>query len=58
MLTELHEHCLRLTAKSGPKAFLISTLSDIEAKLAVGTSEKMQLGGLVGIFQTAKMALG
>jgi len=24
----------------------------------VGTSEKMQLGGLVGIFQTVKMALG
>jgi hypothetical protein len=57
VLTELHEHCLRLKAQPIPKAMLIASLCDMEARLAVGTSEKIQLGGLVGIFQCAKIAL-
>lgn len=58
VLTELHEHCLRLQSKNLPKALLIASLADAEARLAVGTNEKLQLGGLVGVFQVSKASLG
>ena len=32
-------------------------LADVEHRLSVGTSEKLQLGGLVGIFMQVRAAL-
>ena len=54
ILTELHNHVLLLEIKDQiKKAMLVASLSDVEHRLSVGTSEKLQLGGLVGIFQEA-----
>jgi len=35
------------------RVFLIEQLADIERNLSVGTSDKMQLGGVVGAFKIA-----
>jgi len=52
VLTELHAHILLLeTPNALSKARLIASLADVEHRLAVGTSEKVQLAGLVGIMQ-------
>ena len=36
--------------QSQNKARLVASLADVEQRLSVGTSEKLQLAGLVGIF--------
>ena len=51
VLTALTEHSKLLEVKETiQKAFLIASLSDLEHRLSVGTNEKLQLAGLVGIF--------
>ena len=39
------------------KAMLLANLADLEHRLSVGTNEKMQLAGLVGIFVTMRPVL-
>ena len=39
------------------KARLVASLADVEHRLSVGTNEKMQLAGMVGLFQQARAGL-
>merc|ERR1712066_23792 len=58
VLTELHSYVLLLDVKDAvAKAMLVASIADVEFRLSVGTNEKLQLGGLVGIFQQAKISL-
>ena len=51
VLTKLSEFVSLLDVKqSQNKARLVASLADVEQRLSVGTSEKLQLAGLVGIF--------
>ena len=60
IVTELHKYVpLFETNPKAPmaKAQLIASLADAEQRLAVGTNEKLQLGGLVGLFYQARTAM-
>ena len=58
VLTKLFELVVLLDAKDKiAKARLIASLSDVEHRLSVGTSEKLQLAGVVGLFQQARAQL-
>merc|ERR1712060_418777 len=58
VLTGLHEYVLLLELPDALiKANLVAALSDVELRLSTGTSEKIQLAGLVGIFQQTKVAI-
>ncbi len=50
----LHDVVLRVKMAPAVMAFVLSSLSDIEYALAHDTSDRLQLGALVGVFQTAK----
>lgn len=58
ILTDLAKFVTLLDASDSlAKARLMASLSDVEHRLSVGTSEKMQLGGMVGLFQSTRVAL-
>jgi len=58
ILTQLSHFVSALDVKEGlAKAQLFASLADIEHRLSVGTSEKVQLAGLVGIFGQARAGL-
>ena len=58
ILTKISEFATLLDVKDSlAKARLVASLADIEHRLAVGTSEKLQLGGLVGLFLQARPGL-
>ena len=58
VLAELYAHVMCLDVKASvPLARLVASLADVEHRLAVGTSEKTQLAGLVGLFMSTKPAL-
>ena len=51
VLTKLSELAIQLDVKSPiNQAKLVASLADLEHRLSVGTHEKLQLGGLVGLF--------
>eukprot|EP01097_Dermamoeba_algensis_P008097 TRINITY_DN5265_c0_g1_i1.p1 TRINITY_DN5265_c0_g1~~TRINITY_DN5265_c0_g1_i1.p1 ORF type:complete len:369 (-),score=67.64 TRINITY_DN5265_c0_g1_i1:85-1128(-) len=54
MVREIHLALLKMDISDSHKTFLIKKLADGEYRLASGTSEKLQLGGLVGVFQIAR----
>ena len=59
MLADLFKHvmCIEQKGTSMPLARLVASLADVEHRLAVGTSEKIQLAGVVGIFMQSKAAI-
>ena len=58
ILTELHNHVLLLEIRDPlAKAKLVASLADLEHRLSVGTCEKVQLAGLVGLFHHSRGAL-
>jgi replication factor C subunit 3/5 len=58
ILTGLAEFVVQLDVKDGvAKARLVASMADLEQRLAVGTSEKLQLAGLVGLFLQSRPAL-
>ena len=60
IVSELHKYVAMIEVKKEApmaKAQLIASLADVEQRLAVGTTEKLQLGGMVGIFQQARAAM-
>lgn len=58
ILTKLAEFVALLDVKDAVhKARLVASLADLEQRLSVGTSEKLQLAGLVGIFTQMRPAL-
>jgi replication factor C subunit 3/5 len=54
IVTALHELIGRVKLTPDVLGFVLAKLSDVEFNLAFDTSEKLQLGALVGIFQIAK----
>ncbi|PRP88648.1 replication factor C subunit 5-like [Planoprotostelium fungivorum] len=54
IITELHRKILKVEFSEEVKMILIDKLADIEHRLAAGTSEKLNLGALVGAFQLAR----
>jgi len=58
IVTELHKYITLLeTSKPLAKAQLVVCLADLEQRLSVGTNEKLQLGGMIGVFQQARVAM-
>lgn len=55
VVSELHGvGVLRIKLSSAIKCFLYKELADLEHRMATSTSERIQLGSLVGMFQVAK----
>ncbi|XP_042297674.1 replication factor C subunit 5 [Sceloporus undulatus] len=54
ILTEIHLFVHRVDFPSSVRIQLLIKMADIEHHLAVGTSEKIQLGALVGAFQVTR----
>jgi len=59
VLADLFKHvmCIEQKGTAMPLARLVASLADVEHRLAVGTSEKIQLAGVVGIFMQSKAAI-
>ena len=58
VLTSLAEFVGNLNTKDSlSKARLVASLADLEHRLSVGTNEKLQLAGLVGLFVCARPQL-
>lgn len=53
----LHRWVFRVGMPSKARIELVEAMADIEHRLAVGTSEKLQLGALVAAFVTARAAI-
>ena len=60
ILREVHQYVLRVDMGKDELVLIqmISNLADIEKNLANGTSERLQLGGLVAAFQLARNSPG
>jgi replication factor C subunit 3/5 len=48
ILTTMHEFCCRLEIPAHCRVFLMDKMADLEYKLNLGATEKIQLGALVG----------
>ena len=58
ILSQLHSHGVLLEAKDRmAQAMLVASLADLEQRLSLGTNDKMQLAGMVGLFQTQRNQL-
>ena len=58
ILSDLRYHVIYLDVKdSMAHSMLVANLSDLEHRLSLGTNDKMQLAGMVGVFQTSRSAL-
>ncbi|KAG1675379.1 hypothetical protein FOA52_012298 [Chlamydomonas sp. UWO 241] len=54
ILREVHPFIFRMGLPAKVKAELVESMADCEYRLASGTSERLQLGGLVGAFVAAR----
>lgn len=54
IVQELHPWVFRVGMPSNVRIALIDAIADVEHRLAVGTSERLQLGALVGAFVSAR----
>lgn len=54
IVSSVHELVLRLGLPTESLAYILEKLADIEVNLSIGTSDKLQLGELVGTFSVAK----
>lgn len=54
ILTEVHKYIERIDFPPTVRIHILKELADIEYRLAIGTSEKLQLGSLVSVFYTAR----
>lgn len=57
ILTETHLLLLKIEMPDKIKAKLMAELSDVEYATSSGTSEKLQLSGMIAAFQEAKYAV-
>ena len=58
VLSEVSSYVTRLDVKEPINlAMLVASLSDVEHRLSVGTNEKLQLAGVVGLFVQARAGL-
>jgi len=54
IIREVHVYVVRLQVSSDTMILLLRDLAELEARLAAGATEKVQLGTLVGYFQRAR----
>lgn len=54
ILTEIHRYMERIDFPPRIRIYLLKELAAVESRLAIGTSEKLQLGGLVAAFHTGR----
>ncbi len=54
ILTQVHKYLERIDFPPKVRIYLLKEMADLEYRLAIGTSEKLQLGSLVAIFYTAR----
>ncbi|ODN01732.1 Replication factor C subunit 5 [Orchesella cincta] len=54
ILTEVHKYLERIDFPPTVRIHLLKELAEIEYRLAIGTSEKLQLASLVSVFYTAR----
>ena len=58
VLSALHSHVVCFEPKDRmAHAMLVASLADLEHRLSLGTNDKMQLAGIVGLFQTSRPQL-
>ena len=51
ILSEVYKQVRTLDIPTRPKIYMLEEMAQIEYNLGVGTSEKVQLSGLVGVFK-------
>lgn len=54
ILTEVHKYMERIDFPPTVRIYILKELAEIEYRLAIGTSEKLQLGSMVSVFYTAR----
>lgn len=54
ILTEVHKYMEKIDFPPNVAIFLLKEIAEIEYRLTIGTSEKLQLGALVGLFYEAR----
>jgi replication factor C subunit 3/5 len=54
IVKEIHPFIFRMGLPPKVKIMLIQKLADVEYRLASGTNERLQLGGLIGAFAQAR----
>jgi replication factor C subunit 3/5 len=54
IIQRVHEFIVRTSMPPSVLGYVLDELSNIEHRLAFGTSDRLQLGALVGVFQIAK----
>lgn len=54
ILTEVHKSMEKIDFPPTVRIFLLKEMAEIEYRLSIGTSEKLQLGALVGLFYEAR----
>lgn len=57
IIRELHALVMRVGMPQPARASLIEAMADVEASLAIGSNERLQLGALVGAFAVAREAV-
>jgi len=57
IIGRVHENIVRVNMPPSILAYVLDELSNIEYRLAFGTSDRLQLGALVAVFQIAKEKL-
>jgi len=54
ILTEVHKYIEKIDFPPTVRIYILKELAEIEYRLAIGTSEKLQLGSLVSVFYSAR----
>jgi len=54
IITEVHKFMERIDFPPKVRIYLLKELADLEYRLGLGTSEKLQLGSMVSIFYTGR----
>ena len=57
IIRELHALVVRVGMPQAARAALIEAMADVEAALATGANDRLQLGALVGAFAVAREAV-
>lgn len=57
ILTEVHLFVIRMQLSAEIRIDVLDKLAEMEYRLSTGTSEKINLGALVGTFQRARAAV-
>jgi len=54
IMSQVHKYLEKIDFPPTVRTYLLKEMAELEYRLAIGTSEKLQLGALVGMFYTAR----